>query len=66
MGRIFFLSAAAFLAYKYIARSNKRHEAIGSGEGSMEILPAKAIALPLASNLIAAEQRSAAEPDPMR
>lgn len=40
MGRIVFLSAVAFLAYKYISRSNKRHQALTPGaEGALEILP---------------------------
>ena len=32
MGRIFFLSAMAFLAYKYIARSNKQHQPLDTAE----------------------------------
>jgi hypothetical protein len=38
MGRIFFLSAVAFLAYKYIARSNRKHLPAGTSQ-DVELLP---------------------------
>ncbi len=67
MGRILFLSAMAFVAYRYIAKSNKTHEAIGSGEGAADLLTPKAILLPPATTSVTAELRSpAAEPDPLR
>jgi hypothetical protein len=40
MGRILFLSTVAFLAYRYIARSNQRHQSLPAGEKKgVEILP---------------------------
>jgi|RhiMethySRZTD1v2_1073278.scaffolds.fasta_scaffold5641468_1 hypothetical protein len=39
MGRILFLSAVALVAYRYIARSNQRHQAIAAGKGGVEVLP---------------------------
>ena len=40
MGRILFLSTVAFLAYRYISRSNQRHQSLPSGEkNGVEILP---------------------------
>jgi hypothetical protein len=39
MGRILFLSAVAFLAYRYIARSNKKQEEIVARAGNTEVLP---------------------------
>ena len=39
MGRIFFLSAMAFLAYKYIARSNKQHQPLDAADKEVEFLP---------------------------
>ena len=39
MGRILFLSAVALVAYRYIARSNQRHQAIAAGKSGVEILP---------------------------
>jgi hypothetical protein len=39
MGRILFLSAVAFVAYRYIARSNQRHQQLPSGENTVELLP---------------------------
>lgn len=38
MGRILFLSAVAFLAYKYIGRSNLKHLPSGAGKDA-ELLP---------------------------
>ena len=39
MGRILFLSAVAYMAYRYIARSNKKHEEIAARVGNTEVLP---------------------------
>jgi hypothetical protein len=39
MGRILFLSAVAFMAYKYIARSNQRHQQVPEGDNKVEVLP---------------------------
>lgn len=41
MGRILFLSTVAFLAYRYISKSNLRHQSLPAGEakGGVEILP---------------------------
>lgn len=40
MGRILFLSIAAFLAYKYIGRSNRKSQSeIPQGSGVTEVLP---------------------------
>jgi hypothetical protein len=39
MGRIIFLSAIAYVAFRYIARSNKKHEEIAGRVGTTEILP---------------------------
>jgi hypothetical protein len=41
MGRILFLSTVAFLAYRYISKSNQRHQSLPAGEtkGALEILP---------------------------
>lgn len=39
MGRILFLSAVAFLAYRYIGRSNQRHQPLGAGNKTVEVLP---------------------------
>ena len=69
MGRILFLSAVAYLAYRYIGKSNKAHEAIASSAGNTEVLPAaereSAALVPAAPMEIAVAPRSAAaEPDP--
>ena len=39
MGRIFFLSAMAFLAYKYIARSNKQHQPLDAATKKLNSCP---------------------------
>ena len=76
MGRIFFLSAMAFLAYKYIARSNKQHQPLDTADKEVEVLPptppATITAQPQASieaesqpKLVAAGSR-AVEPEPHR
>ena len=59
MGRILFLSAVAFMAYKYIARSNQRHQQSPSGESNVELLPPA----PALSDVKAAAKLSAVEPD---
>jgi hypothetical protein len=70
MGRILFLSAVAFLAYRYIGRSNKKHEEIAAKLGNTEVLspapaPSAAAIAPAAPKRI--EQHSAAaEPHPRR
>ncbi len=57
MGRILFLSAVAFIAYKYIARSNQRHQQLPSADASAELLP------PASSQSSPAPTLSAVEPD---
>jgi hypothetical protein len=39
MGRFIFLSAVAYLAYRYIGRSNKKHAEIVAKIGNTEVLP---------------------------
>jgi hypothetical protein len=42
IGRILFLSAAAFVAYRYIGRSNKKvQQQLSQKPGSIDILPAE-------------------------
>jgi hypothetical protein len=76
MGRIFFLSAMAFLAYKYIARSNKQHQPLDSAKKGVEVLPPApapeitaqtqaSIAAEPQPKLVGAGSR-AAEPEPRR
>lgn len=60
MGRIIFLSAMALLAYKYIARSNQRHQPLDSG-ASRELPPPPTSREPVVAPEIAA---TAVEPDP--
>jgi hypothetical protein len=75
MGRIFFLSAVALLAYRYIARSNKTHQAL-NGSKKVEVLPpapspntvihsSAAIDSDAQPKLVAAGSR-ATEPEPTR
>ena len=74
MGRILFLSAVAFLAYKYISKSNERHQALPAPKGGVEVLPppAKSVlpgesaieSVPEQKVLVAASH--AAEPEPHR
>jgi hypothetical protein len=59
MGRILFLSAVAFMAYKYIARSNQRHQQLPSGDNTVELLPAT----PTLSDVKTAAKLTAVEPD---
>lgn len=79
MGRIIFLSAVAFLAYKYIARSNQRHQPLAPGDTKpVEVLPPApgsdtsskaAITAPASepdSPKLPAPRSRAAEPDPSR
>ena len=69
MGRILFLSAVAFMAYRYIGRSNKKHEEIAAKAGGAEMLPpapkqsAALVAAPEVPKLLA-RRSVAAEPDP--
>jgi hypothetical protein len=44
IGRIIFLSASAYLAYRYIARSNRKAREVRGKTGTTEILPAEAAA----------------------
>jgi hypothetical protein len=69
MGRILFLSAMAYLAYRYIAKSNKRHEEIATRLGNAEALPPAerelaALAPAQLPSELAAPRSVAAEPDP--
>ncbi|HYP08286.1 MAG TPA: hypothetical protein VER03_18780 [Bryobacteraceae bacterium] len=81
MGRIIFLTAVAFAAYRYISKSNQRHQAIAPGdnnEGSLEVLPAAPATTTPAirgsatesaaqhQKLLATSTSKAAEPDPVR
>ena len=68
MGRILFLSAVAFVAFRYIARSNKKHEEIAARVGTTELLPPErkesaAIAAP-AATVIEQRPSAAVEPHP--
>ncbi|HYO80635.1 MAG TPA: hypothetical protein VES20_04480 [Bryobacteraceae bacterium] len=40
VGRILFLSAAAYLAYRYIGRSNKKARELRESSGAQEVLSA--------------------------
>ena len=67
MGRILFLSAVAYLAYRYIGKSNARHGAIASSGGTEVLPPAPAESAALAPAPVpqlAAPRSAAAEPDP--
>jgi hypothetical protein len=59
MGRILFLSAVAFMAYKYIARSNQRHQQLPEGATKVEVLPPPTAA----SDAKSTPKLSAVEPD---
>ena len=79
MGRIFFLSAVALLAYKYIARSNQKHQPLDAPGQAKDLLPSAAPPPPVITastrslaaetdaqpKLVAAGSR-AVEPDPGR
>jgi hypothetical protein len=72
MGRILFLSAVALLAYKYIARSNQKHQSLDAPDQALDLLPPTTTAVrPSASEsrpepkLVVAGSR-AVEPDPGR
>jgi len=68
MGRILFLSAVAYLAYRYISSSNKKHQEIAARLGKTEVLAAAS----RESAVVAAPERpktiqqhsAAAEPEP--
>ena len=68
MGRILFLSAVAYLAFRYIARSNKKHEEIAARVGNTEVLsPApkeSAAASPAPVPQVLEQPSAAAEPHP--
>ena len=79
MGRILFLSAVALVAYRYIARSNQRHQAIAAGKGEVEVLPPAPTPTTTGSQprqvateshpkqeLVAVASSLAAEPEPRR
>jgi hypothetical protein len=69
MGRIFFLSAMALLAYRYIAKSNQRHQALDPAKDGVEVLPPAAPPVPSQTptqpQLVGAASR-AVEPEPRR
>ncbi|HYI95052.1 MAG TPA: hypothetical protein VEX68_16020 [Bryobacteraceae bacterium] len=75
MGRILFLSAVALMAYKYIARSNEKHQPLGASNHDLLSPPASTPAVPAVQatvvervpepKLVAAGSR-AVEPDPGR
>jgi hypothetical protein len=72
MGRILFLSAVALVAYRYIVRSNQRHQSLNSGKG-VEVLPPTAPARqaaveshPQQQQLVGAASSRAVEPEPGR
>jgi hypothetical protein len=39
MGKILFLSAMAFMAYRYITRTNRKAQQITEAQGTVQILP---------------------------
>ena len=47
IGRILFLSGAAFLAYRYIAQSNKKARELRQAADKQEVLPAVATEAPI-------------------
>ena len=63
MGRIIFLSAVAYLAYRYIARSNKRHQQIAAGIQALPPVPRESAALAPAAPKVLEQRSVAAEPD---
>ena len=72
MVRLLFMSAVAFVAYKYIGRSNRKHQLTTTSQpGTLEILPpepvssARVISAPEQPKQIVARS-AAAEPDPYR
>ena len=70
MGRILFLSAMAYLAYRYIGRSNKKHEEIAAKAGSSEVLPPasqpSAALAPAPEPKLLTKSSAAVEPEPQR
>lgn len=70
IGKILFLSAAAFMAYRYISKSNQKARELTQGkQGMQEILPpvaeesARVVQRPVRAAL---PSSSAVEPDPGR
>jgi hypothetical protein len=64
MGRILFLSTVAFLAYRYISRSNLRHQSLPPADKKegIEILPPMPATASLASPSSSVTRGSATEP----
>ena len=63
MGRLIFLSTVAFIAYRYIARSNQQHQQLSPGEKkSTDIIPPAAVNVPLSVPPASSLQSSASEP----
>lgn len=67
IGRVLFLSAAAYAGYWYIRRSNRKAQQIVQGDTQVEILPPEETAVERARQARATPPVSrAAEPDPGR
>jgi hypothetical protein len=68
MGRIVFLSAVAYLAYRYISSSNKKHQEIAAKLGKTEVLTAvskqSAALVPAVERPKVIQHSAAAEPEP--
>jgi hypothetical protein len=66
MGRILFLSTVAFLAYRYISKSNQRHQSLPAGEkkGAVELIPPSPATASVGSPSMPAVRASATEPVP--
>jgi hypothetical protein len=67
MGRILFLSAVAYLAYRYIGRSNKKHQEIAARVGTTEVLPPErkeSAAISAPAPKVIEQHSAAAEPHP--
>jgi hypothetical protein len=68
MGRILFLSAITYLAYRYITRSNRKAQsAITARHGSTELLPPEEGGAVVESAVVTRQlpqPSGAAEPDP--
>jgi hypothetical protein len=67
MGRIIFLSAMALMAYRYIARSNKKHEGIAAAPsaGMLSSVGGESEVALLEEPRIGRTRSLAAEPDPL-
>ncbi|HYP14811.1 MAG TPA: hypothetical protein VEQ63_12860 [Bryobacteraceae bacterium] len=67
-GRVVFLSALAYVAFRYIARSNKKHQGITARVGTTEVLPpvkeSAAVAPATEAPSLTVTRSIAAEPDP--